>query len=137
MENKENFATANTILQDICNTRHLFCGILFVFGRDFAQTLLIIFWGNKIAQVNANISKSFFWSRFSILKLRRNIKICLNKANRLFAKQVSDISYHLCFYNTIELPPQIINCYHHIKKICKFIFPWVDLYYTFDNPDFF
>lgn len=86
MENKKNFATANTILQDICNTGHLFCGILVVFGRDFAQTLLIILWENKIAQVNANISQSFFWSRFSILKLRGNMKICLNKANRLFAK---------------------------------------------------
>ena len=86
MQNKKNFAAVNTTLQDICGTESLFGGIPVVFGGDFAQTLPIIPRGNRAAQMNASIRQSFLWPQFSVLKLRKNMRVCPDEANQLFAK---------------------------------------------------
>lgn len=65
------------------------------------------------------------------------MQVHADEANQLFAKQILDVFYHFCFYNTIKLPPQITNCYYHVEKLCEFVFPQTDLYYFFNNLDFF
>lgn len=47
------------------------------------------------------------------------------------------MSYHPRFYYTIELPPQIINCFHRVEELCEFVFPRADLHYSINNPDLF
>ena len=137
MQNKENFAVVNTTLQDICGTESLFGDIPGVLGGDFAQTLPIIPQENRATQVNASICQSFLWPQFSVLKLRKNMRVRPDEANQLFAKWISDMSYHPRFYYTIELPPQIINRFHRVEELCEFVFPRADLHYSINNPDFF
>lgn len=45
--------------------------------------------------------------------------------------------YQPCYYYTIELPLQIYNCFYYVKELYKFVFPWANLYYLINNPNFF
>ena len=122
MQNKENFAAANTTLQDIYSTENLFTGIPVILRGDSTQTLPIIPRGNRAAQVNASICQSLP-CQSSASKPRRNMRVRPGEANQLFAKWISDMSYHPQFYNTIELPLQIINRFHRVEELCELVFP--------------
>lgn len=76
MQHKENFATVNLTLKNICeNEDHLFGGIPVILGGDSAQTFLVVPRGSRGTQCNASISHSTLWSQLKVLHLKINMRV--------------------------------------------------------------
>ena len=64
----------DSLLRDIFQNDTPFGGIIMVLGGDFRQTLPIVERGTSLDTVDACITRSDLWPRFSIFRLQENVR---------------------------------------------------------------
>jgi hypothetical protein len=104
MQNKYDFEIVNLLLKDFRGNDVLFGGVPVIFGRDFAQILPVVKRANRARTVAANIQQSHFWPRFTVLHLRRNMRLISGNDNFLFGKWIRNLFYDAIQYGHILFP---------------------------------
>jgi hypothetical protein len=107
IQNKYDFKTVNRTLRDIRDCEKPFSGLPIILNSDFAQILPMIKRANRARTVTANLQQSFLWQRFTILFLRRNMRLISGANNTRFGEWIRNLFYDSAMYGRISLPAYI------------------------------
>jgi hypothetical protein len=91
MQNKYDPESVDRSLRDIRNSDRPFGGITVVFGGDFQQILPVVPKGSRESIVNVCLKRSFLWRHIQELKLKTNMCLDQNPANRAYGEWLLQI----------------------------------------------
>lgn len=93
MQHKFCYEAIDRTLRDLREVDAPFGGVPFVFGGDFKQVLPVVPKGSRDEIVSASLRRSYIWDALRVLRVRRNMRLSDNEADRAFADWLLDIGH--------------------------------------------
>jgi PIF1-like helicase len=133
MQHKYCFDAVSTTLADILGNELPFGGIPVILGGDFAQILPVIPKGSR-ASIVAQQSK--LWRSFTVLHLRRNMRLRPGPRNEAFAEWIHSLSYTPAMYGRIEIPG-FVRTTTSVEALIEKVFPLSAMQQAHEDSAFF
>lgn len=127
MQHRHIVEAVNRTLQDVRNSQKLFGGLSIVFGGDFQQTLPVIVKGSRPQIVGACLQRSAIWKELAMLKLKINMRLGQDLAERNFAQWQLDVGHGKLTDDdfTITLPEYFKCAENKLDSLVETIYPGI------------